>query len=65
MNSYKIITNCNIYGTFIFHASANTAFDAAEKAESKLKWRYQEQVIKHTVIILDGSKKESIFKKIN
>jgi hypothetical protein len=55
MNLYKIKTTCENYGVWIHHVSAYTPFDAAEKAASKLNWRYREQVKEQQVRAQDGS----------
>jgi hypothetical protein len=58
MNLYKVITECSIYGKNEFNTKAHTPYDAAEKAENRMSWRHQEDIIKQTVIILDGSKQQ-------
>lgn len=64
MNSYKVITVCEIYGTNVFFTQAHTPFDAAEKAEKMLSWRAKEKMIRQEVLILDGSKKTWIFESL-
>ena len=63
MNSYRVETNCTIYGLMIKNVSAYTAFDASEKATLGMPWRHKEDIEKQTVTILDGSKKLWVFEK--
>lgn len=57
MNSYKIETNCGVYGKWINFKSAHTPYDAAEKAVERMARKYKEQIESQIVTILDGTKR--------
>lgn len=65
MNLYRVKTICETYGIWIHHVSAYTPFDAAEKAASKLNWRYREKVQEQHVRAQDGSGQEWTFDDVH
>ena len=63
MMNYRVENIFETYPKGIKVVSANTPYDASEKAIANSPWRHKDDLVKQIVTILDGTKRTWMFEK--